>query len=890
LAIVPIAAIWAALVAWSLVNANQDARAGLSKLEDVRADFAFDDLESGYVQTVLGDAASDFQAAQTHLRAPWVTPLRLVPFAGTQIRSADALSSSATATMKALEDGAEELLTIKRQAEDGSIGRAEAARRSSTTSANAVSVLSTLELGPAAGLLPRLRTARTDFQAELDDLLDALTRAEVATRGLADFLEGPSHYLLVSANTAEMRAGTGMFLMAGIVDVEDGTVTVGDFQPTGTLLLEDAVEITDPDLEANWGWMQPGREWRNLAASPRLPASAELAAAMWEAEMADEVDGVLVIDPIALESMLQASGPLEVNGTEISAANILSLIAFDQYWEEDAEIRRDRLRAIASGAFAAVSSPDVDLFTLASGLADAIAGRHLMAWSSDPSHQMAWEALGADGGLEPESVMVSVLNRGANKLDTFLDVSSLATSRRVGDTIEVEMEITLANRTGPGLPDYVLGPSQVLGLDRGTYVGMLAVNVPGSAENVEFRDVDSLVASGPDGPTQVRAVWIEIPPGESLIHHLEFTLDAASAGLVIEPSARVPAITWTFDDVSWADRGARRLELGTADYGSDPSLTIFHTAGDVRSSQTPIPPTPRVALSRADPTAVAVSWRVLLTETGVVVWERTDGDWVAVHEGSADDSIVRSGLGPLSRVCYRTALATAPTAFSSSSCAVIPRPEPAVGYLEFTGDPESFFATPDFVDGSALDVRVLVAPADWTPAAWQMFVGQFDQLNNDRSWRFGIDTFISFRANFSPDGVEPLGDAIQLPGFFLDGVPEWVRVTIDTEAGVEKFWISDDGELWQQWGQDLLFDPLARHDAAGPVFVGTDRIGSDNAFIGRIYYLEIRRGVDGEPLSVLDFRTDAQRTGDDTWTDSTGRVWVGQGAGWSYVAAEDAAQ
>ena len=116
LAIVPVAAIWAALVAWSLVNANQDARAGLSKLENVRADFALDDLESGYVQTVLGDAASDFQAAQTHLRAPWVTPLRLVPFAGAQIRSADALSSSATATMKVLEDGAEELLAIKRQA------------------------------------------------------------------------------------------------------------------------------------------------------------------------------------------------------------------------------------------------------------------------------------------------------------------------------------------------------------------------------------------------------------------------------------------------------------------------------------------------------------------------------------------------------------------------------------------------------------------------------------------------------------------------------------------------------------------------------------------------------------------------------------------------------
>ena len=274
--------------------------------------------------------------------------------------------------------------------------------------------------------------------------------------------------------------------------------------------------------------------------------------------------------------------------------------------------------------------------------------------------------------------------------------------------------------------------------------------------------------------------------------------------------------------------------------------------------------------------------------TGVVAWEQAaNGDWVAVHAGSADDSIVRTGLSSQTTYCYRTSLVTAPNTFSSSTCVSVPEPAPPDGYLEFSGDPESFLSAPDFVSGSSLDVRALVAPADWTPDAWQMFAGQFDQLSNDRSWRFGIDSFNSFRANFSADGLEPLGDAMELPDFFVDGVPEWIRLTIDAEAGVERFWISDDGNSWNQWGQDLLFDPLDLHDSAGPVFIGTDRLASDNAFTGRIYYLEIRRGVDGEVSSLLDLRTDGQRTGDNTWTDAVGQVWTGQGSGWSYVEAGD---
>ena len=50
-----------------------------------------------------------------------------------------------------------------------------------------------------------------------------------------------------------------------------------------------------------------------------------------------------------------------------------------------------------------------DLPALASGLQDAVAGRHVMLWSRRPRIARVWDAAGAGGEIGPDSLLVGLL-------------------------------------------------------------------------------------------------------------------------------------------------------------------------------------------------------------------------------------------------------------------------------------------------------------------------------------------------------------------------------------------------------------------------------------------------------------------------------------------------
>src|SRR3954447_22605803 len=159
--------------------------------------------------------------------------------------------------------------------------------------------------------------------------------------------------------------------------------------------------------------------------SPRMPASAPTALAMWRAAGRDPVDGVIVVDPVGLAAVLRATGPVEVNGERVAADDLVPLLLNGQYQSygrslgEQAD-RRELLGTIAKSAFRALDAGDWTPTTLARELATAVAGRHLLAWGADAVEQRGWVAAGLDGDLRTDSLLLSVLNRGTNKLDWFL--------------------------------------------------------------------------------------------------------------------------------------------------------------------------------------------------------------------------------------------------------------------------------------------------------------------------------------------------------------------------------------------------------------------------------------------------------------------------------------
>jgi hypothetical protein len=419
-----------------------------------------------------------------------------------------------------------------------------------------------LRLGPREGLLTPLADARNRLAAQLAELRDSLGKGATGGAALADVLAGPRRYLLFAANNAEMRAGSGMFLSAGELETGPEGLRLSRVRSvTDIPVPPDSVPLTG-DLADRWGWLAPNVEWRNLMTSPRFDAAAPLAAQMWVAAGNRPVDGVISLDPVALRALLAATGPVDVDGLRIDERNVERYLLHDQYVRfssDEGSARRDDLGRVATAMFSSLSGGSWSLPRLASGLASAGAGRHLLLWSSEAREQAAWQALAVDGSLRPDSVLLSVLSRTGNKLDQFLHVTADVVVRRAGDDSEVAVTVKLENRVPEGEPRYVAGAEPRSGVGDRVYLGILTLNLPAAVKDARFDGLESLAVAGDDGPGRVIGFQLTVEPGAERIAVARFRLSGHTGAFRVEPSARVPPVTWSMADVSWTDKTAKLL-------------------------------------------------------------------------------------------------------------------------------------------------------------------------------------------------------------------------------------------------------------------------------------------------------------------------------------------
>ncbi|HVM41801.1 MAG TPA: DUF4012 domain-containing protein, partial [Acidimicrobiia bacterium] len=263
---------WAALVARSAWVARSEAREAVHALAAARREASLD--PDGPATARLRRALAHVEEARSELDRPWMTPLRILPVAGRQIDAAESLSESASLLLDTAITGIEELGGgFERRLADGP-QRVDLLRRTGRVADAARARLAAVDLGPSGGLIRPLADARHDFDVELARIRSMLDTAATLAPALADVFEGPRHYLVLAANNAEMRAGSGMFLMAGELVTGNGSIGLTAMRPTSDLTLAEGVAV-NPEVDALWSWLGTGREWRNLGATPRFDVTAE---------------------------------------------------------------------------------------------------------------------------------------------------------------------------------------------------------------------------------------------------------------------------------------------------------------------------------------------------------------------------------------------------------------------------------------------------------------------------------------------------------------------------------------------------------------------------------------------------------------------------------------
>ena len=418
------------VLAWLLATvgliffARQRVSSGLDTLQSARDHLNADSLLRGQGLSALQQAERDFSSAHRLATNPVLAPWSVIPLAGGNVDA-----------VRALTGAAEHVAVVGAQvARDGSAAlrshpttgaeRLAVLDRVAAIAARAARDLDHVSLGPDFFLVGPLGNARARFLDRLQRLREAVTNAQALATGAAQVLRGPRRYLVLAANNGEMRAGSGMFLSSGVATFSGGTFSLGEMGPSADRDLPASVPLP-PQLASLWGWLAPSQHWRNLATTPRFDVTAPLAAQMWQAATGEHVDGVLAVDAVALQALLAAQGPIQVAGQQLTGGDALSYLLLGQYAGIPASAasnadRRDQLSAIARASVDTVSSRPWNAQALVSDLSAVGKGRHILAWSRDPVEERAWEGAGIAGELHADSLAVSIMNFGGNKLDQFL--------------------------------------------------------------------------------------------------------------------------------------------------------------------------------------------------------------------------------------------------------------------------------------------------------------------------------------------------------------------------------------------------------------------------------------------------------------------------------------
>jgi hypothetical protein len=328
------------------------------------------------------------------------------------------------------------------------------------------------------GLAPAIAEPIDQMQVKLGEAAALSDRAARAVQLLPAMLgaEERRDYLLLFQNNAEARATGGIPGAFAVVTARNGRVELGrqgDASTIGRLetppipLTADEVELYGENL---------GRYPQNITFTPDFPRTAELARAMWNKASGRHVDGVISVDPVALSYLLRGTGPVRApGGRELTADNAVRLLLSDVYAEiPDPAVQNRFFNKVAGSVFDAVAAGRGDPQAVLEGLAQGVAERRLLIWSSDPREQRILGPLKVSGALARTGTSrprVGVyLNDGTGaKMSYYLRHHVRVTTTGCQDERQLLKTSVKLRSTAPddtrALPDYVA--ESVAGAPRG---------------------------------------------------------------------------------------------------------------------------------------------------------------------------------------------------------------------------------------------------------------------------------------------------------------------------------------------------------------------------------------------------------------------------------------
>lgn len=154
-----------------------------------------------------------------------------------------------------------------------------------------------------------------------------------------------------------------------------------------------------------------------------------------------------------------------------------------------------------------------------------------------------------------------------------------------------------------------------------------------------------------------------------------------------------------------------------------------------------------------------------------------------------------------------------------------------------------------------LELRLLVAPDDWTPSVDQVMLAHYGS-SGQYAFRFYLRTSGAIQLAFSADGSANIfkSSTAAVSGV-SNGEPLWLKAVLDVDNGASgydvKFYTSpaNDGVTWTQLGSTVTTaTATSLHNSTADYEIG-GRNDTLELFSGKIYEAQVRQGIDGPILN-----------------------------------------
>lgn len=305
------------------------------------------------------------------------------------------------------------------------------------------------------------------------DQVDEVMELAGPVLGLAPELLGADqaqNYLLVFQNNAETLAMGGSAAAQSLVHVDNGEISMGAQGDSGNYANGTAVDVEVPQSAVDLYTSYLVDHINTSMSRPDFPTAAKIMRAWWQRDIQpDEISTVISVDPLAIERILVATGPIELpSGDVLESGNAVSLLLSQVYGRWDSYVEPEKVDGFfadaAAAIFSKIAAGEFDLKDMLWALTESAKSGNIFLWSEDEQVTDLVAGTRASGILPTDNTDTTTVgvyfnNSNGSKIDYFTKTATAATAVCEADTatftVDASLSLPLTQQQAEALPRYV---------------------------------------------------------------------------------------------------------------------------------------------------------------------------------------------------------------------------------------------------------------------------------------------------------------------------------------------------------------------------------------------------------------------------------------------------